>query len=198
MIWDGKIFKISGASDYEDSSMFNGLIVLFRYDDRVSLLHFIDPSTEKIYVRHPYGSKYDFSRDQYICLAAGLSMRPSASLLVSERFISGKDLLSPAVHGHTKRCQWKKSNWFEDLWLKAEILIHAYFTPTDEPNQLIAMAMVAGEEYLRLWTSHNKKWEYSIQRYWCKDDGAWRNEPEFASHMIATIKQKLNIKDGSL
>ena len=190
MKFDGRIYKIEGASDLEDSSMFCGLISLFEYK-KVDLLYFIVFGTGwSNYVRHPYGPKYSFSRDQYLCLSAGLCKQHLYSY-VNEEWISGKDLLSPANHGHTKRCQGLKANWFQNLWLKAEILFHAYVKPIDEPNQLIAMMIVAGDDYLKLWTKHNKQWERSLRKYWYQEDGAWRNEPEFCEHMISEITKRI-------
>lgn len=189
MIFDGKIFKITGASDHEDGSMFNGLIALFEYKE-VDLEHFIEWNnfTDKKtrYVRHPYGTKYLFSRDQYLCLSAGMKKQMPAN--VWENWIDGKDLLSPANKGHTLRCKGKRASWFQNLWLKAEILFHAKFTPLDEPNQLIAMMMVAGPEYLKLWVKHNKEWARSIRKYWYTEDGHWRNEPELAEFVIQKIE----------
>jgi len=187
VIWDGKIFKIQGASDLEDASMFNGLLVLFGYAT-VDLNHFIerDSSNNKInYVRHPYGTKYSFSRDQTLCLAAGMSMIMPENV-VSAR-ANGKDIFSPANKGHLQRCSGRKSTWLQNLWLKAEILFHAKFTPLAEPNQLIAMMMVAGPEYLKLWTQKNYQWQRSIRKYWYSEDGNWRNERDFAEHMITVI-----------
>ncbi len=189
MIWDGRIFKIEGASDFEDASMFNGLLVLFGFA-KVDLTQFIEQNSKSEnsrYVRHPYGTKYLFSRDQYLCLAAGMAKTMPTNVV--ESWIDGKDLFSPANYGHMKRCKGSKPNWFQNLWLKAEILFHAKFTPLNEPNQLIAMMMVAGPEYLKLWTKNNSQWERSIKKYWCDEDGHWRNEREFAEHMIKVIKK---------
>lgn len=187
MIWDGKIFKIQGASDFEDSSMFNGLLVLFDFA-RVDLSYFIKRSSfsEKFsYVRHPYGTKYSFSRDQYLCLAAG--MAKSMPENINNNWVNGKDLLSPANRGYLQKCKGGTISRLQSLWLKAEILFHAKCTPLSEPNQLIAMMMVAGPEYLKLWTRSNPQWQRSIKKYWYEEDGSWRNEKDFAEHMIKTI-----------
>lgn len=180
--------KENGASDKQDSARFAGILSLFwkEFDQRLTRLYVVaDPfKNQFIYVRHPSELVYDFSRDQYICLAAGLSI--SNPERVNEKFITGRDILTPAVGGHTKRCRGEKANWLQNLWLKADILFHAYATPTDEPNQLICMAWIAGPEYLRLWTSNNKKWEESIRSYWC----GWRDEPGLAEAMIKKIRER--------
>lgn len=186
MIYDGKIFKITGASDYEDSSMFNGLIALFSYDNRVDLNYFIKDQHTGPYVRHPYGGIYSFSRDQALCLWAGLK-KLKMTTKVCITWVDGKDIFFPGNLGHYKRCWYPTEtsvSFLQDLWLKAEILFHAYCTPTAESNQIIAMMMIAGPEYLKLWTSHNAKWEQSIMMYW----DSWRNESDFGAHMVSVIK----------
>lgn len=179
-------YVIEGASDMEDCSMFNGLIALFEYRN-VNLSNFITKDYKRVYQRCP-GSKYDFSRDQVVCLWAGL-WKQQLYFAVDKKKITGKDLFSPANNGHYNWCRGLTNNWFNKLWLKAEILFHAKFKPIAEPNQLIAMMMVAGPEYLKLWTKHNKFWAHSIAKYWFLDDGAWRNEQAFGEHMINTIER---------
>ncbi len=178
--------KENGASDFQDSSRFAGILSLFWDDFNEGFLwkYVVEENGKTIYVRHPLERLYDFSRDQYICLAAGLSIKwPSK---VDERFITGKDVLSPAVGGHTRRCRGESANWFQNLWLRADILYHAYATPRDEPNQIICMAWIAGPEYLRLWISHNKNWKQSILDYWT----TWRDESGLADMMIKKIEAK--------
>jgi hypothetical protein len=36
-----------------------------------------------------------------------------------------------------------------------------------------------------------KLWKWSIYRYWSQLDGAWRNEPELAEHIIKYVERKL-------
>lgn len=190
MIFDGKIFKISGASDFEDALMFNGLIALFDYDPRVNMDYFFN---ETGYVRHPYPPvKYDDSRDQVECGMAGF-WRQGKFDKVDQKFVDGKDIFGPGNKGHELRCQNKKASWFQNLWLKAEILFHAKFTPLDEPNQLIAMMKVAGKEYLKLWTDNNPQWRESLRVYWYKDAGSWRAEEEFCEFMIEDIEREVGI-----
>ena len=180
--------KIAGSSDLEDSSMAVGLCAIIQYpfSEVVDIMKYIKPDGK--YQRCD-NSKYLFSRDQTLCLVAGLNACGYKSFASLDR-VDGKDIFSPANKGHIKRCQGLKANWFQDLWLKAEILFHAKFTPLAEPNQLIAMMMVAGDEYLKLWVKHNKQWHRSINKYWCSEDGAWRGEPEFAAHMAKVIHER--------
>jgi hypothetical protein len=173
---------ITGAGDKADSSMFAGMITLFSFCDiPIEKYCHTDLST-MIYVRHPEETRYDFSRDQAICLVAGF-YKKDMKHLVNTKSITGKDFLSPSVRGHILRCQGKEANWFQNLWLRADILFHAKATPISEPNQLICMMMVAGPEYVRLWKRFNPKWEKSVRDYWC----GWRCEPELHTKIISTL-----------
>ena len=175
--------KIEGSSDLEDSSMAAGMCVLFDYPIEVDLRKYIKPNG--MYQRCN-NSKYLFSRDQTICLVAGLSKVKLGLHSKSNLWrVDGKDWFSPANKGHIRRCDGLKASWFQDLWLKAEIMFHAKFTPLDEPNQLICMMLIAKIKYLKLWVRHNKKWRESIRTYW----EGWRNEPYLSHLMIEKIEQ---------
>ncbi len=182
--------KDNGASDLQDSARLAGLLAVFEYPGFNSskmtfYLHSLDTYRSLMYVRHPEEHIYDFSRDQYICLAAGLSLRYPD--LVDETLITGRDWLSPSVNGHTRRCQGRSGYWFQNLWLKMDILFHAKFTPLSEPNQVMVMAYKAEPKYLKLWTDYNKQWRESIRLYWCN----WRNEPELSEHIIKKIEARI-------
>lgn len=178
--------KEMGASDLQDSARLAGIMRTFGWDIPVEKYVLTPPQYSFHYVRHPLEIKYDFSRDQAVCLMAGLYFAGKYSL-VDKDYVTGKDFFSPSVMGHVARCQNKKASWFQNLWLKIDILYNALFAPLSESNQLICMLMVAGPEYMKLWTSMNKEWERSITDYWC----GWRNEPELARIMIGTIKRMI-------
>lgn len=183
MIFDGKIFKISGASDYEDSAMFNGLIALFEYDSRVNFGHFIFGPPNK-YIRHPYRTKYNFSRDQYLCLIAGI-YKQNIPYWINENWIDGNDFLSPSDHAHTRRCQDLQATKFQDAWFWAELWFSAKFKPMDELNQLFAKMMVADKKFMKWYCKTNPKWSDSLRAYWC----GWRQEKDFCEHMISKIEE---------
>lgn len=176
--------KDSGATDFNDSARIAGIIALFQYptDRYLWLTEYINDAGK--YIRHPKEYKYNFSRDQAVCLMAGLWFN-GLSYLVDKKAITGKDILSPSVMGHIRRCQGKKANWFQNLWLKLDIYYNAYIDPLSEPNQLICMLMVAGPEYVKLWTKLNTKWRQAITDYWC----GWRGESNLAAHMINRIER---------
>lgn len=193
---------ILGASDKQDSAVIAGLMTIFEYPIKVDMQAYLLPAYKEIkdrdsdmmhvfdksiYVRHPYEYKFDLSRDQFLLLSAGLFCQGHGDL-VSTSFINGIDLLSPAVYGHIRRCNGKKANLFQDGWLWFDVWCHAKFSQVSEPNQLLAMMLVADKKYLKWWTTNNPQWERSIRKYWYTEDGTWRNEKDLAEHMIAYIK----------
>lgn len=142
------------------------------------------------YVRHPNVSPFDplISRDQIVCLFAGMWAKYHSIMVDPNYQPPNKDYISPSVRGHFIRCAGGKAHWYQDLWLIADILWSAKINPLAESNQLIAMLIVAGPSYLKLWTMLNQQWKKSILDYWSENDGAWRQEPELANAMIETIK----------
>jgi hypothetical protein len=183
MIFINEYPKINGASDLEDSSHLAGILAIMEHPEAVECSKYVFAQEPKpIYKRHP-DSKYDFSRDQFILLAAGL-IKQGHWELVNINYINGKDILPPSVRGMVRIAQGKTPHWFQKLWLKGEIYWHSYLQPLEEPFQIIALCSVYGDEYLKLWTKHNTKWQWSIKRYLSELDGAWRNEKELAEFVI--------------
>lgn len=172
----------NGSTDWQDSARLAGVLALFQYpvEKEIDLTLYI---TEDKYVRHPKEYRYDFSRDQAVCLMAGLWI-DGLPYLVDRNSITGKDFLSPSVRGHIRRCQNREANWFQNLWLKLDIYWNAFCDPLSEPNQLICMLVVAGPKYVKLWTKLNPMWRVAITTYWC----GWRDEPDLAMHMIKRIE----------
>ncbi len=173
----------NGATDFNDSARLAGILALFQYpvEKEIDLTLYIDDDWK--YVRHPKEYKYDFSRDQAVCLMAGLWI-DFVPYLVDRNSITGKDFLSPSVRGHIRRCQDREANWFQNLWLKLDIIWNSFIDPLSEPNQLICMLVVAGPKYVKLWTKLNPMWRVAITTYWC----GWRDEPDLAMHMIKRIE----------
>lgn len=173
----------NGATDWNDSARLAGIMCLFQDEQatKIPLKEYVIVTSKK-YVRHPIDDDYDFSRDQAVCLVAGLYKKGLYDL-VQESYVNGKDIFSPSVHGHFRRCSGGKANWFQNQWLKLDIMWNAKFQPLSEPNQLICMIYVAGPEYIKLWTTHNKKWKESIRNYWSN----WRNEPGIAELIIQEL-----------
>lgn len=173
--------KENGATDLQDSARLAGIMTVFEWPQRVNLLYYIH--SENGYVRHPFEIQYDFSRDQAACLIAGL-YRQSFQNWVRREFITGRDFLSPSVRGHIRRCQGRKANWFQDLWLWLDIYWSAYVKPDAELNQLLCMLMIAGPKWVKRFTSRHKSWRENLRKYW----SGWRGEPELAEWIIKKAK----------
>ena len=180
--------KDRGASDYQDSARAAGLCVLFGLHPDIDLSLYTNGKGQ--YWRHPAEYIYTMSRDQSICLFAGMWAQKKFNL-VDPGYNTEGDLVSPAVRGHFRRCARLDSTWFQDAWLMADVYAHAWFTPTGESNQLISMLMVADPKFLRTWCKLNKHWRTSIQIYWYMGEGAWRGERELAEKMIKVIEEKI-------
>ncbi len=176
--------KDNGASDLQDSSRLAGVMALFCHPIKVPIQLYVISKGK--YVRHPREYIYTFSRDQTICLFAGLTVSGFSPLIDPDYKTEG-DLVDPGTRGHIRRCAGLQATWFQNTWLKAALLFHAIFTPLDEPNQMLCMAMIAGDEYVKLWANHNPKWAQSIIEYW----GGWRNELELAHLMIHKVQSIL-------
>jgi hypothetical protein len=174
--------KDTGASDLQDSSRLAGIMKLFKWPQYIRINLYVIYKGK--YVRHPSEYKYTFSRDQSICLFAGL-YTAGYFYLVDPDYKTEGDLVSPSVRGHFRRCAGLQATWFQDLWLKLDIIYHAIGTPFNEPNQLICMLMIHPDKsYLKMWCKMNKQWKESITEYWC----GWRGEPELANLMISSIE----------
>ena len=173
--------KDNGADDLQDSARLAGLLLTVKYPADINLRNYVIANGK--YVRHPREYIYTFSRDQAICLLSGLHAAGLSSL-VDPNYGTEGDIVNPGVRGHFKRCAGLKANWFQNLWLKTELLIHAYITPTEEPNQMLCMAITAGPEYVKLWKKHNRQWEKSILDYWT----GWRDEHQLALHLIEYVE----------
>ncbi len=178
----------NGASDKEDSSRLAGLLVVFNYPAPQPIPIYKYVLTNDVglryYIRHPDGSQYDFSRDQAICLMAGLHIagRPD---LVDKDYITGKDIFSPSQMGHIARCQGKKPTWLQENFLWVDVLFSCYVKPKDESNQLLCMLAIADIKYLKFWLKHNKYWRESVSLYWAE---SYRNEKELSDFIISRLE----------
>jgi hypothetical protein len=99
---------------------------------------------------------------------------------------NGADILTPSVMNHLRISAKLPPRLLGKLWLLMDLTFHALFTPMREPNQILAMAMVAGPKYLNYFKRINKKLDASIRDYW----SGWRGEPELAEYLITYLKTK--------
>ncbi len=182
----------NGASDKQDSARLAGIMTVFHYPTVVTTHKYVvlGKNLNTIYVRHPKEVIYNFSRDQALCLMAGLAEQGHSGL-VNKEYITGVDIFSPAHNGHVARCQAKEASLLQAAWLWIDVVYSCYVTPLSEPNQLLCMLMMADEVYLRFWLKHNKQWRKAIRDYWCENEGAWRGERDLAEHMIKQLEEYL-------
>lgn len=168
----------NGSTDKQDSARLAGLMTVVEWPREVDLEYYCDVSSMN-YVRHPQEYIYDFSRDQLVCLLAGIRKQKRNPFWLTLK-ANGKDFIPPSVNG----LRTLRPSFIQKLWAKADVLFHALIDPLEEPNQVICIADAYG--LLTLWTNLNKKWRESVRLYWC----GWRNEPELAEHIIAYVEKK--------
>lgn len=192
MRWDSLNLPIdNGASDRQDSARLAGILAVFDWPQYIPL-HIYFREGDKKYVRHPEEDKYDFSRDQAICLMAGFYSE-SMSHFVKKEYVDGKDFFSPSHNGHVRICQGLKPRWYQKLWLWLDIIYSCFYQPMGEPNQILCMLMVHPDpRFLKFWLKYNKHWRDAIREYWCEKAGEWRGERELADHMIHVLGRKVN------
>jgi len=192
--------KDTGASDKQDSSRAAGIMSTFKHGELVPLEKYVVdlfgfPGTQRVkngvkiktYVRHPQEYVYNFSRDQSLCLMAGLYFHKQYDL-VNRDYVNGADWFSPSNWGHVRRCSRTTTNWFftwvQDSWLWLDTWYAAKHNQLGEPNQLLSMLMVADQKYLRYWIHTNTQWQKAITDYWC----GWRNENALAASIIKVLQ----------
>ena len=191
-----KLPRPNGATDYNDSSHLAGMLAVTNHPEQVPcekyvVARIVDRDTAIAnYTRHPLESRYDFSRDQATMLMAGL-IAQGYNDFVNLSFITGRDLLPPSVRGMVRIAQGKRPYFYQSIWLKLEIYWHSYFQPLEESNQIIALCSVYGDEYLKLWTKHNKLWKWSVRRYWGALDCEWRDEKELGEHIVSYVERRI-------
>lgn len=190
--------RVSGASDLQDSAALAGIMTAFGWPRKIYLSYYVLKPGR--YVRHPDEIKYDFSRDQAICLMAGLRVQSQSKEFenatdfkkcIDEDFITGKDILSPSVKGHFRRCRGESASFLQDAWFWADLWFSAKFKPLDELNQLFCMMKVADKKFMRYYCEANPQWREALRIYWYKDEGAWRDEKDLCEWMINEIHKEI-------
>lgn len=174
-----------GANDMLDSARLAGLMALFSHPQAIDCSLYI---VDDMPTRHPSLSPKDFSRDQLICWAAGLSAQHKEVFnfyLAAYYKPTNGDWLSPSQKDHMRRCAGLPDTWLGRQWLWLDILWSAFVNPMAEPNQLISMLVVAGPKWMKRWTRLNENWKQAIAVYWV----GWRGEMDFSSHIIHEIER---------
>lgn len=188
-------------ADGGDSSRSTGMLALFgSKEDKIALSFHI---TAKGFVRHPRQEKWkdpkDFSRDQLLCLAAGLHASKKSDEVKKHFYrqywkgiCDNGDLLGPEFYFHVILCG--RIYWLYFMWplgILAQVIHIVYTTqiaPRQEQNQTIAMAKVSG--LLWLWAWLHPDWKASLDDYWSKYP--FRDQKEIADIIIKGIIRDLD------
>ena len=183
--------KEHGASDLQDSARLAGILWTFGISDISHLSPNLDlyfDGDNKIFVRHPLERKYDFSRDQAICLFAGMKARSlwtGVLPVIRKEYVDGKDWFSPSHNAHIKFCRFETPNLLERNWIWLDVLWACYVDKEHENNQLLCMLLSHRNKKPLKFYLKNSNWEQLIASYW----GGWRGERELAYQMIKYLNK---------
>lgn len=185
------------ASDKQDSARLAGFLTTFEWPRSFNLLEYVKsvpmpPSNDVYafkYVRHPEEYIYDLSRDQYVCLIAGLSKQDHQEI-ISREFVNGKDFMSPTIAGHERRCKGIKTSLWQNAWFVGDIVVYAIecLWNIDEPNQLLCMAEVAGKNWLKFFCIITP-WKKALRKYWIET--RTKPEIELVDHVIKYVESRI-------
>lgn len=180
MIFDSRgLPRDNGATDLQDSARLAGIMATFGIGNIPLEMYVVNGK----YVRHPDEVIYDFSRDQAICLMAGLAKQFKYSL-VNQDYVTGLDVFLPSAKGHIARCKGGKASYLQDAWLWLDILWACYKAPDHEVNQLVCILALAPPKYLAYFKAHHPKWRENILEYW----GGWRGEKALGEAIITKLE----------
>lgn len=194
-----------GATDMMDSARIAGMLAIINHLKTPPLSRYI--ISDNLGVRHPYeypsNNPLNFTRDQLLCLVAGLYKQSDTSSCKKlyeaakfrgwraqntesdvpgsvKKFPDGPDWLSPSHRMVLSICAGNRGNLLGYIWLFFDIIFNTLFTPNREPNQLLAMLSIVSPKWLRLYKFVTPKWKEAVRSYW----GGWRREPELANLII--------------
>lgn len=200
----------SGASTKADSARLAGMMSLVGHPDTPPLEDYFIGNMNP--VRHPYAIVYPennsrvMSRDQLICLAAGLHMQ--GNIVHSRRILdlcnwvapnnmdeqTGKwkfpDLVSPSDYSHFRMCASYRSTFIGRRWFKFDLWVNGKFTPMKEQNQIQAKVLIAGPELVKLYVKLNPLWKEATRKYWVGDRISYcKGELELCEMIIKKIEE---------
>lgn len=214
MIFDNKSLpKDSGATDFMDSARLAGLLAVFGHEKTPDLSLYV---IGDLAVRHPNegsnpgempsNNPKNFTRDQLMCLAAGLKAQGREDICYTlyeaardrnyraqnteadvpgstKKFPNGADFLSPGHMLVLAKCAGLRGNMLGYPWLILDIIFNAIFSPERESNQLLCILKVMGPNWVKFYKKVTPKWAKAIQDYW----SGWRNEPELAKFLMEKL-----------
>lgn len=198
--------RVEHADDLADSPVLNGMMILADHPDAISMFKYY---TTEGPVRFPFGTTTletnprCFSRDQTILYVAGLKKQFGKSAYAPRLFAANNmdevtlkekqaDLFSPSAYSHLSRCFKGEASFLGNLFLKLDCIYNGLFTPLREQNQLQAMVLTAGPEYVKFYCKTNPKWKEATKLYWNDDRGVGfydRGEPELSNMIIKKVEE---------
>lgn len=202
-----------GAATKADSARLAGMMALVNHPLAPPLEeYFVDDMNP---VRHPYATVYPennprvMSRDQLVCLAAGLSAQ--GNIKYAQRILDLctwfapnnmdeqtrrwkiPDPISPQVRNHFKMCAIAKGTDFGYQCLILDIILNGKYNPLGEQNQTQAMVLTAEKrtagKWCKFYVRNTPKWKEATRKYWIDDRiGYCKGEPELCEMIIKTIE----------
>lgn len=197
--------------DGGDSARVAGLMAMTGSEiDKNNLSKFV--LLEGLGVRHPaqqfHNNPNNFTRDQLLCLMAGMSLPSNRALFKSHAkrlfFCQNshdqddnkkpwwsRDILHPGNIGYM--IQAAKIVWLYPLlpicwiFLFLDIVFGVFIKPWRESNQLIAMLTISGTFWLKLYCKLHPDWKKPIEEYW----SGWRDQKEIGDNIINFITNKI-------
>lgn len=200
----GQFAKPNGASDFEDAPVICGMAVTFSYPTEypIDMSEFVWAGK----YRRCLNPKNDLSRDQCMELWSGLKAQGREDLVDSRR-VTGKDFFAPSNKGHEMRCKGLKASWFQDQWLKVDMLYSAKVKPMEELNQILTILWNHPDDwFIKTYCKWNPSWAESLRKYWyvgyfdfndldengrAKKVGNWRDEKDFCEWVLSKIEERI-------
>jgi hypothetical protein len=176
--------------------------------------------------RHPFQQQNNnddprnFTRDQMLCLMAGLWANMPQHKIAKRLFWSHAKRLFFCQNTHDqkgnkkpwyrgrdplflhhigfmiKAARVKPLYWFVPLtypFMLIELLVNVYITPNREPNQLLAMLSTLGTGWLKLYCRLHPDWKKPLTTYW-GNDTTFRYQAEIGNKLVTYIENR--ISDG--
>jgi len=202
--------KDNGATDFLDSSRLAGMLVISKNPQAVDCSkYFVDGNPTRCPSEPGIASNpHTFSRDQLVVLAAGLMLQGHKDQIASmykkaekafhlapnnqnddgSKKWFGGDFIASHIMGALAKAAGlhPKLSIMQSLLLKFNIWLNNKRTPLNESNQLIAVCVMAGPEYVRQYRDNTPQWKQAILNYWAL---SYRNEPEIANALIDVISK---------
>lgn len=202
-----------GATDSMDSARLAGMMALVGHRDTPDLRRYVVNGLGVRHPEfYPANNPWNFTRDQLLPLASGLCTQlhiyaGSRDLYFAvknrnwrcqniekdfpgsrKKFPDGADFLLPHHIYFLSICGGINPGIILSLvgqiFMFIDILFNAVFFSKRESNQLIAMILILGPFWVRLYKKLTPNWRLAIENYW----SGWRGEKELAKMIIDKLE----------